>query len=492
METKRRELIDQLINVDDILAETVILEEKSPTPSDLRGAIRRATIAEKFSPVFMGAAYRNKGVQTLLDGVIDYLPNPSEVENYALDLDKGEEKVLLVSDSGKPFVGLAFKLEEGRFGQLTYLRVYQGTISRGAFIININTGKRIKVPRLVRMHAGEMEEITSASAGEICAMFGVDCYSGNTFTEGSIRYAMTSMHVPSPVISLSVETKEKKMIPTLSKALLKFQKEDPTFTVTYDPDSKETLISGMGELHLEIYAERMRREYQIPITTGKPQVAFRETIVSEGQFDYQHKKQTGGQGQYARMSGHLEPILMEENKMENEFVDGTVGGSIPGEYMPAIEKGFRETLDKGLITGFPIVGVRMVVEGGDYHSVDSSDLAFRICSSIAFKQGFTRSLPIVLEPIMTVEVTAPIEYQSGIIGALNKKRGIVLETNNQADFVAITAEVPLNTMFGFSTELRSMTQGKGEFTMEYKKYQRVPRDLQEELAAAFVKKNQQS
>jgi len=263
--------------------------------------------------------------------------------------------------------------------------------------------------------------------------------------------------------------------------------------VTYDPDSKEVHTpSTTLMLHLEIYAERMRREYQIPITTGKPQVAFRETIVSEGQFDYQHKKQTGGQGQYARMSGHLEPILMEENKMENEFVDGTVGGSIPGEYMPAIEKGFRETLDKGLITGFPIVGVRMVVEGGDYHSVDSSDLAFRICSSIAFKQGFTRSLPIVLEPIMTVEVTAPIEYQSGIIGALNKKRGIVLETNNQADFVAITAEVPLNTMFGFSTELRSMTQGKGEFTMEYKKYQRVPRDLQEELAAAFVKKNQQS
>lgn len=334
---RRTELIEHLADVDDEIAE-IFLNEEEPTVEQLSAAIRRSTVARKFCPVFMGSAYHNKGVQPMLDGVLTYLPRPYEVDNHALDAKNDEKKVLLSSASSDKLVSLAFKLEEGRFGQLTYLRIYQGTLKKGDWITNSRTGKRVKVSRLVRMHANEMEDVGSVGSGEICALFGIDCASGDTFTDGSISYAMTSIYVPQPVISLSLEPKGKES-PNFSKALNRFQREDPTFRVHVDAESKQTIISGMGELHLEIYVERMKREYNVDCVTGKPQVAFRETINTKVPFNYTHKKQSGGSGQFGRVVGYIEP--MEEPAEDGslvEFVNQTVGMNVPSQYIPAIEK----------------------------------------------------------------------------------------------------------------------------------------------------------
>ncbi|XP_042503566.1 elongation factor G-1, mitochondrial-like, partial [Macadamia integrifolia] len=332
---KRRELIEVVSEVDDQLAEA-FLNDEPISPNDLEMAIRRATIARKFVPVFMGSAFKNKGVQPLLDGVISYLPCPAEVSNYALDQTKNEEKVTLSGTPVGPLVALAFKLEEGRFGQLTYLRIYEGVIRKGDFIININTGKKIKVPRLVRMHSDEMEDIQEAHAGQIVAVFGVDCASGDTFTDGSVKYTMTSMSVPEPVMSLAVSPVSKDSGGQFSKALNRFQREDPTFRVGLDAESGQTIISGMGELHLDIYVERMRREYKVDATVGKPRVNFRETVTRRAEFDYLHKKQTGGQGQYGRVCGYIEP-LPEGSSTKFEFENMIIGQAIPSNFIPAIE-----------------------------------------------------------------------------------------------------------------------------------------------------------
>ena len=507
---KRQELIEQLSDVDDEMAE-IFIEERQPTIEELAGALRRATVGCRFSPVFMGTAIKNKGVQALLDGMCAYLPNPMESPAVANDLlvakrlaaeanEQGAEsdavmsraqsgsEVQLVPASDAPLVGLAFKLEESRFGQLTYMRVYQGQLRRGAIIFNSRTGKKVKVPRLVRMHSNDMEDVQEIGPGEICAMFGVECSSGDTFTDGSTSLSMSAMFVPDPVISLSLTPEGKDSSTNFSRALNRFQKEDPTFRVHVDSESGETIISGMGELHLEIYVERMRREYNVPCKTGKPRVAFRETITQPAQFNYTHKKQTGGAGQFGRVIGYIEPMKVDEDTgKDTAFVNSVVGGNIPPSYIPACEKGFHDGLEKGALAGYPVCGVRMVLEDGASHSVDSSELAFRIATVAAFREAFRAATPTILEPKMTVEVVAPVEFQGAVIGALNQRKGTIEDTEVREDDFTILAEVSLNDMFGFSSQLRGLTQGKGEFSMEYKKHEPVMPNVQADMEAAYRK-----
>ncbi|KAK4798270.1 hypothetical protein SAY86_030596 [Trapa natans] len=476
---KRRELIEVVSEVDDKLAEAFLSDE--PISSiDLEEAIRRATVARKFVPVFMGSAFKNKGVQPLLDGVLSYLPCPTEVGNYALDQNNKEEKVALSGTPDGPLVALAFKLEEGRFGQLTYLRIYEGVIRKGEFIINVNTGKKLKIPRLVRMHSNEMEDIQEAHAGQIVAVFGVDCASGDTFTDGSVRYTMTSMNVPEPVMSLAVSPVSKDSGGQFSKALNRFQKEDPTFRVGLDPESGQTIISGMGELHLDIYVERIRREYKVDATVGKPRVNFRETVTQHAEFDYLHKKQTGGQGQYGRVCGYIEP-LPAGSTVKFEFENMIVGQVIPSGFIPAIEKGFKEAANAGSLIGHPVENIRVCLTDGASHAVDSSELAFKLAAIYAFRQCYSAAKPVILEPIMLVELKVPTEFQGTVAGDINKRKGVIIGNDQDGDDSVITAHVPLNNMFGYSTALRSMTQGKGEFTMEYKEHLPVSQDVQMQL-----------
>ncbi len=485
----RLAMIEAISEVDDILAEKFIAEEE-PTEAEIMAAVRRACIALKATPVFMGSAYKNKGVQLLLDGVSDYLPNPNEVNNFALDQKKGEERFKLESDENKPLVALAFKLEDGRYGQLTYMRVYQGKMNKGEFIFNCSaSNKKVKVPRLVRMHSNEMNDVESAQAGGIVALFGVECASGDTFTDGRLDATMTSMHVPDAVISLAVSPKDKATSANFSKALNRFTKEDPTFRVHRDEESAQTIISGMGELHLEIYIERMKREYACEVIAGKPQVAYRETIKRKADYNYTHKKQTGGSGQYGRVAGFIEPHVAESGALY-EFVDDITGGVIPKEFIPAVDKGFKEAISKGPLIGFPIVDVRCTLNDGQYHPVDSSELAFKTAGIMGFREGYMKADPTILEPIMLVEVTFPEEFQGNVLGQLNQRRGQIVSTDKEEGFVRAQAEVPLNDMFGYSTDLRSGTQGKGEFSMEFKRYAEVPKQQRDAMIAEFRAKKE--
>ncbi len=478
----RQKMIEGIADVDDDIANK-FLEGTELTNDEIRAAIRRATIALKMVAVFMGSAYKNKGVQKLLDGVAAFLPSPRERNNVALDLDKSEEKVPLKAEANLPFVGLAFKLEDGRYGQLTYMRVYQGMLKKGENIKNARDGKRIKVGRLVRMHAQDMVDVEVSAGGDIVALFGVDCYSGDTFCSEDLNYSMTSMYVPDSVVSLAVIPKDKNALNNFSKALNKFTKEDPTFRVHVDEESNETIISGMGELHLEIYCERLKREFNVETIVGAPQVAYRETITKQTKFEYQHKKQTGGQGQYAKVLGVLEPH--EDASVTYEFVDEVVGGRIPREYIPACDKGFKEQLKKGLLIGFPVVNVRVRLQDGAYHVVDSSEMAFRICAMTAIREYYNAAGPIILEPIMKVEVETPDEFQGAMLGGLNQRRGLILGTETAGNICTITAEVPLAEMFGYSNDIRSGTQGKATFSMEFAKYAPVPKSKQEELIKKY-------
>ncbi|KAJ9116547.1 Elongation factor G, mitochondrial [Naganishia onofrii] len=489
VDEKRAEMIDALAEGDEAFCD-LYLNELPYTAYDIASAMRRATVGLKFTPVFIGSAFKNTGVQPLLDGVCAYLPNPAEAPAEALDtsLPASAPPVPLVPAAQAPLVGLAFKLEEGRYGQLTYMRIYQGTLKRGGLIYNARTGKKVKVPRLVRMHSDEMEDVDSIGPGEICAMFGVECSSGDTFTDGTSTFSMNSMFVPEPVISLSIRP-EGNETPNFSRALNRFQKEDPTFRVHVDAESQETIISGMGELHLDIYVERMKREYGVSCVTGKPRVAFRETITSSSTFDYTHKKQSGGSGQFGKVKGYLEPMEMDADTGKDvAFENRVVGGNIPTQYIPAIEKGFIEALDRGMLTGHPINGCRFVLEDGGAHVQDSSELAFRLAALGAFKEAFNKARPVILEPVMTVEVVAPIEFQGNVIGALNQRKGTIIDTEIRDDEFTLTAEVALNDMFGYSSQLRGMTQGKGEFSMEYKTHAPVMPNVQKEMVEAYRKK----
>ena len=456
----RNQLLDAASMFDDALMEALMEDNGYETvPAEtVIAAIRKGTISEQFVGVFCGSAHMNKGIQPLLDGVTRYLPNPTEVENTAFDIDNNEAQVKLEPVTNKPCVALAFKLDDGQYGQLTYTRIYQGKLTKGDELYNTRAKKRFKVGRLVRMNAADMEDINEGVPGDIVALFGVDCASGDTFTGGGLNYAMASMYVPAPVISLSVKPKDKAAAMQMSKALNRFTKEDPTFQVTIDPESNETIIKGMGELHLAVYVERMKREYKCEVETGAPQVAYRESITQRGDFNYTHRKQTGGSGQYGRVAGFMEPLA---------------------------DKGFKKAIEKGTLIGFPIVGVKITINDGQYHPVDSSDIAFQTAAIGAFREGYEKAKPVILEPIMKVQISAPTEFQGNIFGLINQRRGIIGESTDENSASTVNAEVPLSEMFGFSTILRSSTQGKGEFTMEFEKYGKVPNAVADELIKKY-------
>ncbi len=479
VEKYRQELVEAASMFDDTLMEHVL--EGTETEEEIIAAIRKGTLAEQFVGVFCGSAHMNKGIQPLLDGVIRYLPDPTEVKNVALDLDNNEAEVELASDDNKPTVALAFKLDDGQYGQLTYTRIYQGRIVKGDELYNTRSRKRFKVGRLVRMNAAQMEDINDAGAGDIVALFGVDCASGDTFTGGGLNYSMASMYVPNPVISLSIKPKDKNAAAQMSKALNRFTKEDPTFQTYMDPESNETIIKGMGELHLAVYVERMKREYKCEVETGAPQVAYRETITKRADFNYTHKKQTGGSGQYGRVAGFMEPC----EEKEYEFVDSIKGGAIPNEYIPSCDKGFKRAMQQGSLIGAPVVNVRCTINDGQYHPVDSSDIAFQTAAIGAFREGYEKAGPCILEPIMKVSISGPTEFQGNMFGLINQRRGVIIDTTDENNTSTVNAEVPLSEMFGFSTILRSSTQGKAEFTMEFLKYGKVPNAVSDELKKKY-------
>jgi len=476
---KREELLDAASMFSDALMEAIL--DGSVREELIHKAVRKGTISRQLTPVFIGSAYKNIGVQPVLDAVTNYLPSPPEVENSALDMDQEEKEVLLSSNPDDPLVSLAFKLEVTPYGQLTYLRIYQGSIAKGDDLINTRTRKKIKVGRLIRMHADEMEDIPRAGAGDIVALFGVDCFSGDTFADGRLNYTMTSIFVPEPVISLTVLPKDNKSNTNMAKALNRFIREDPTFQSQVDRESGQTIISGMGELHLEIYVERMKREFGAEVDTGIPQVAYREAISRRAEFNYIHKKQTGGAGQYGRVAGYMEP----SGGSNYEFINQVKGGVIPTEFISAVDKGFQSCLKKGRLIGFPVIRVRIAVNDGQHHQVDSSERAFVQAAIGAFKQAYLKAKPVILEPIMRVSVECPSEFQGNVMASINQRRGLIMSSAEDGVFTTIEADVPLAEMFGYATTLRSLTQGKAEFTMEFSRYAKVPESIEEELKLTY-------
>ncbi len=475
----REVMLDAVSMFSDDLMEAIL--EENLTEDLIHKAVRDATIGLKLCPVFVGSAYKNRGVQKLLDAVLEYLPCPTDVQNEAMRIEDDEEIPFIMETNTEGRVAaLAFKLEDGRYGQLTYLRVYRGVLRRGVFLVNARSRQKVKVGRLVRMHSDEMEDIEEASAGDIVALFGVDCYSGDTFTDGE-AITMTSIHVPAPVISLTVKPKTSAAQNNLSKALQRFSKEDPTFQVSADPETGETIVSGMGELHLDVYIERMKREYNAEVDVSPPRVAYRETISRSSDFNYTHKKQTGGSGQYGKVAGFIEPIEDEDYL----FVDKIRGGVIPREFIKSVDKGFRSMLDKGRLIGAPVLGVSLTINDGNHHSVDSSDVAFQEAARGAFRQVYDQASPIVLEPLMKVTLEGPAEFNGPMVATLMQRRGMVLGSTEMDGFSQVDAEVPLSEMFGYATTLRSATQGKAEFTMEFSRYAKAPESITEELIKKY-------
>lgn len=478
----REEMIDAATMFSDELAEAFL--EGAETEEMIRAAVRKGTLAEQFVPVFLGSAYKNKGIQPLLDAVGYYLPDPTEIENTALDLDENEKPVVLGTDENAPVVALGFKLEDGKYGQLTYVRVYQGTLKKGEELFNTRSRKKFKVGRLVRMNSATMEDINEGGPGDIVALFGIDCASGDTFCGGNLNYAMSSMYVPDPVISLSLTPKDKQAADQMSKALNRFTKEDPTFRSYVDKESNQTIIQGMGELHLEVYIERMKREYKCDVETGMPQVAYREAITQRADFNYTHKKQTGGSGQFGRVAGFIEPCTEQDYEFDNQIK----GGAIPSEFIPSCDKGFKEAIKRGTLIGFPIVGTKVTINDGQSHPVDSSDMAFQAAAIGAFREAYKAAKPAILEPIMKVSIEGPQEFQGNIFGLINQRRGIIVSSTEDDNFTRVDAEVPLSEMFGFSTILRSSTQGKAEYSMEFAKYGKAPASISEELIKEYEAK----
>jgi elongation factor G len=480
---QREAMIDAASLFSDALTEA-ILEEAEITPEMIVEALRRGVLERRITPVLMGSAYKNKGIQPLLDAVNALLPCPRDVANEALDLSREEAPVVLSSRVEDPTVALAFKLEDGPYGQLTYIRVYQGRLAKGDTVINVRSGRKVKIGRLVRMHADQMEDIDQIPAGLIGALFGIDCASGDTFTSPELHLTMTSMFVPEPVISLSIVPKDNKAQINMSKALNRFTKEDPTFRSFVNEETGQTIIEGMGELHLDVYVERMRREYKADVETGQPQVAYRETITQAAPFNYIHKKQTGGAGQFGRVAGTIEPTAEADFVFENKVT----GGAIPTAFIPACEKGFRNCLAKGPLMGFPVTGVKVTINDGAAHAVDSSDMAFQAAARGAFREGYHKAAPVIMEPIMKVTVETPSEFQGAAMGLLNQRRGMIVGAQDEGPMCVIEAQVPLAEMFGFSTVLRSSTQGKAQFTMEFASYRQVPRSIAEELIRQAAEK----
>lgn len=481
----RHDMLERLSMVSDEIME-LLLEEQEVPRELIHKTIREATIAQAICPVLMGSAYKNKGVQPLLDAVANYLPSPLDRAIFAKDIANGMAELPLGPDPDAPLVAMAFKLVEEQFGQVTYTRVYQGTLRKGEFYLNSRMRKKQRVSRILRVHADEKEDIDSASAGDIVAVMGIECATGDTYCSDGVDLALESIFAPEPVIGLAISPAKRADYDKLSKALNRFMREDPTFRVHVDHETSETIISGMGELHLEIYVERIRREYKVECEVGAPKVSYREAPTRAVSFDYKHKKQTGGSGQFAHIKGVLEP-LPEDNPEPFVFENEVTGGRIPSEYIPSVEKGMRDSLHKGPVAGYEVLNTKIVLQDGSYHDVDSSDMAFQICARDCFREYFRKADPVLLEPIMKVEVETPTEFQGPVTGNISSKRGVIIGTDAREGFAVITAEVPLAEMFGYSNDLRSMTQGKATFSMEFLKYQRVPKGIQEEV----VKKAQE-
>ncbi len=477
----RQSMLESLSMFSDELMELLLSEEEVPEEL-IHQVLRDAVRNEEITPVFLGTAYRNKGVQPLLNAIVRYLPSPLDRQIYALDCDDQDRRVELYPDSERPFVGMAFKIVDDPYGQLTFVRIYQGRIEKGQQYFNQRTGRKERFSRILRMHADKREEIDSATAGDIVAVMGIECASGDTYAGKSKYCTLENMFVPEPVIRVAVSPRQRSDADRLGKALARFRKEDPTFRVSTDEETGETLMAGMGELHLEVYVERIRREYNVQVDVGAPKVSYREAPTSVADFDFRHKKQTGGSGQFAHIVGRLEP-LEEGSTEEFIFEENVVGGRIPKEYIPSVEKGFRNCLPKGPVAGFPILGIRGVLNDGSYHEVDSSDMAFQICARNCFTETFLQTKPVLLEPVMKMEVECPSGFQGAVTGDLISRRGIILGSEMQGEMVIITAEVPLAETFGYSTDLRSQTQGQGTFTMELASYKRVPRKIQDEIVA---------
>ncbi len=475
----RNDMLEAVSMFDDQMMED-LLEEKEISETTIHDAVCKGVQTLEFCPVFLGSAFKNRGVQPLLDAITRYLPSPLDADpSQATDLDSGE-KLTLECDPDKPTIAMAFKLTEEQFGQLTYTRIYQGSLNKGDQIVNSRTGRKLRVGRMVRMHSNDRENTDHAEAGDIIAMVGVDCASGDTFCGEGIKVTCESIFAPDPVISLAVRGEDNDQQMKMSKALGRFMREDPTFHVRTDEESGETVISGMGELHLDIYIERMRREYAVDVIVGAPQVNYREAITSTAEFDHLHKKQTGGSGQYAGVTGMIEP-LAEDHENGFEFVNQIFGGAIPSEHIPACEKGFKDVMSKGPLAAFPMVGVKVTLNDGKYHDVDSSDLAYQLAARAAMRDAVKKSSPVLMEPVMKVEVETPSDFQGSVIGDLSSRRGVVYGTEVNGDDTVINAGVPLGEMFGYATQLRSLTSGKANYSMEFEKYNRCPAFVQEKV-----------
>jgi elongation factor G len=475
----RQQMLEALAMYSDELMELLLAEQ--PVPEALiHQVVRQAALCQDATPVLLGSAYRNQGVQPLLDAVIRYLPSPLEHELSAHECDAPDERVALTADPTAPLVGMAFKIVDDPYGQLTFVRVYQGTVVKGDTIYNQRTGRKERVSRIVKMHADQRAEIERATAGDIVAVMGIDAASGDTYAHTAKFCTLENIFVPESVIKMSIQPTSRDGADQLSKALSRFRKEDPTFRVTTDQETSETIIAGMGELHLEIYVERIRREFKLGVAVSAPTVSYREAATRSAQFNFRHKKQTGGSGQFAHIVGHFEP-LPETSEDSFLFEEEIGGGRIPKQYIPSVEKGFRDVLAKGPLAGYPVFGLKAVLEDGSYHEVDSSDMAFRTAARNCLRETFHKMQPVLLEPVMRIEVECPSQFQGSVTGDLSSRRGLILATEVFGNLARIAAEVPLAETFGYATTLRSSTQGQGTFTMEMARYRRVPAAVQEQI-----------
>ncbi len=475
----REKLIEAVAETDDVLFEKFV-EGGAITEQELAAGIRKATIAQKIFPVICGSSFKNKGVQNLLDAVCDYLPAPSDIPPIkGTDVDNHDQVLERKASDSEPFAALVFKIMTDPFvGQLCFIRVYSGKLNAGDSIYNVTKGRKERVGRLVKMHANKREEIQEVLAGDICAAVGLkQVITGDTICDEKAPILLESIDFPAPVIQLAIEPKTKADQEKLGMAIQKLVSEDPTLRVNTDPETGQTILAGMGELHLEIIVDRMQREFNVGANVGKPQVAYRETIRQRAEYDYTHKKQTGGSGQYARVKLRVEPDPEQDFEFENEVH----GGNIPKEFIPAIEKGVIEALEGGILAGYPLNNIKVTVFDGAYHEVDSSEMAFKICGSICVKEAAAKAKPVLLEPVMRVEVTVSEDYMGTVNGDLISRRGRLEGTEIVGGTNIVKAMVPLSEMFGYATELRSRTQGRGSFTMHFGQYEEVPKNLAEEI-----------
>ncbi|HYI61927.1 MAG TPA: elongation factor G [Acidimicrobiales bacterium] len=481
-EEYRHALIDVLSSFDENILEKYVGEEEI-TVDDLRSAIRAGTIGGEIVPILNGTAFKNKGVQPLLDAIVDYLPSPLDLPpTKGMNL-KGDEELEREADDSEPFAALAFKImTDPHVGKLTYFRVYSGSLEKGGTVVNTTNSNKERIGRILQMHANSREDVDAVFTGDIAAGIGFkNTRTGDSLSAPGSEIVLENLEFPEPVIHVAVEPKTKVDQDKMGKALFALSEEDPTFQVRTDEDTGQTVISGMGELHLEVIVDRMLREFKVDATVGKPQVAYRETITQPViKHTYTHKKQTGGSGQYAEVTIDLEPTGPGGGY---EFVDKITGGRVPKEYIPSVDAGIQQSLDAGVLAGYPTVDVRAVLTDGKYHDVDSSEMAFKIAGSMAFKEALRKAKPVLLEPIMSVEVTTPDEYMGDVIGDLNSRRGRVGGMDQRGNSQIVRAHVPLSEMFGYSTDLRSRTQGRATYSMQFDSYQQTPASVQEEIVA---------